>query len=142
MAIVSLAKETFAQTVADGGMVLVDFWAEWCGPCRRFAPVYEQASQKHGDIVFGKVDTEQEQDLAAAAGIYSITTLMAIRDGVVVFSQPRAARGRAGARHIDGAWSGHGPCPSQAGRDVVPLRSWSRVLARLSEFLVGLGRVS
>jgi thioredoxin 1 len=90
MATVALTKKTFEQTVTGGGIVLVDFWAGWCGPCRRFAPVYEQASAKHTDIVFGKVDTEAEQDLAAAAGIYSIPTLMAIRDGVVVFSQPGA----------------------------------------------------
>ena len=90
MATVALTKDTFEQTVANGGIVLVDFWAGWCGPCRRFAPVYEQASNEHPDIVFGKVDTETERELAAAAGIYSIPTLMAIRDGIVVFAQPGA----------------------------------------------------
>jgi thioredoxin 1 len=90
MATVALTKDTFEQTVADGGIVLVDFWAGWCGPCRRFAPVYEQASRKHPDIVFGKVDTEAEQDLAGAARIYSIPTLIAIRDGIVVFAQAGA----------------------------------------------------
>ena len=90
MATVALTRKTFEQSVAAGGIVLVDFWAGWCGPCRRFAPVYEQASRNHTDIVFGKVDTEAEQDLAAAAGIYSIPTLMAIRDGIVVFAQPGA----------------------------------------------------
>jgi thioredoxin 1 len=90
MATVALTKGTFEQTVTGGGIVLVDFWAGWCGPCRRFAPVFEQASRNHPDVVFGKVDTEAEQDLAAAAGIYSIPTLMAIRDGIVVFSQPGA----------------------------------------------------
>jgi thioredoxin len=90
VATVALTKQTFEQTVTGGGIVLVDFWAGWCGPCRRFAPVYEQASRTHRDIVFGKVDTEAEQELAAAAGIYSIPTLMAIRDGIVVFSQAGA----------------------------------------------------
>jgi thioredoxin 1 len=90
MATVALTKDTFERTVADGGIVLVDFWASWCGPCRQFAPVYEQVSEDHPDIVFGKVDTEAEQELAAAAAIYSIPTLMAIRDGVIVFAQPGA----------------------------------------------------
>lgn len=78
------------QTVQDNDIVLLDFWASWCGPCRQFAPVYEAASQKHDDVVFGSVNTEEEQQLSAAAGITSIPTLMAFREGVLVFSQPGA----------------------------------------------------
>jgi thioredoxin 1 len=90
VATTALTKDNFAQTVTGDGIVLVDFWAGWCGPCRRFAPVFEQASQAHPDIVFGKVDTEAEQGLAAAARVSSIPTLMAFRDGKLVFSQPGA----------------------------------------------------
>ena len=90
MATVNLTGETFESTVASEGITLVDWWASWCGPCRMFAPVFEAASDKHGDIVFAKVDTEAEADLAGAAGIMSIPTLMAFRDGVLVFSQPGA----------------------------------------------------
>ncbi|MFF5216770.1 thioredoxin [Micromonospora sp. NPDC000442] len=90
MASVALTGANFEETVTRDGIVLVDFWASWCGPCRGFAPVFEQASEKHRDIVFGKVDTEVEQGLAAAAQIRSIPTLMAFRGGVLVFSQPGA----------------------------------------------------
>jgi thioredoxin 1 len=90
MATRELTKDTFTSTVSTEGIVLVDFWAAWCGPCRMFAPVFERASEQHGDIVFGKVDTEAETELAGALRITSIPTLMAFRDGILVFAQPGA----------------------------------------------------
>jgi thioredoxin reductase (NADPH)/thioredoxin 1 len=90
MATVTLGAENFNTTVSDNDIVLVDFWAAWCGPCRMFAPIYEQTATEHPDIVFGKVDTEAERELAGAAGITSIPTLMAFKNGHLVFSQPGA----------------------------------------------------
>ncbi|HXV92367.1 MAG TPA: thioredoxin [Pseudonocardia sp.] len=91
MATVELTSENFNDVVgAPGGTVLVDFWAAWCGPCRQFAPVFEQASERHDDITFGKVDTEAQTEIAQAFGISSIPTLMAVRDGVVLYAQPGA----------------------------------------------------
>jgi thioredoxin 1 len=90
MSTTTLTKANFEQTVTGDGITLVDWWAAWCGPCRMFAPVYEKASDKHEDITFGKIDTEDQQELAGMAQIMSIPTLMAFRDGVLVFSQPGA----------------------------------------------------
>lgn len=90
MATVELTETTFQEAIAKDGIVLVDWWASWCGPCRMFAPIFEEASGRHDDIVFAKVDTEANQGLAGAAGIMSIPTLMAFRDQVLVFSQPGA----------------------------------------------------
>lgn len=86
----AITAATVRETVADNDIVLLDFWAAWCGPCRSFAPVFEQASKDHADIVFGKVETEAERELAASFGITSIPTLIAFREGVVMFSQPGA----------------------------------------------------
>ena len=90
MSTITLNRKTFAETVNRDGIVLVDFWAAWCGPCRAFAPVFGAAAEEHPDIVFGKVDTEAEPALARSLDIMSIPTLMAFRDGILVFRQPGA----------------------------------------------------
>ena len=90
MRTIAVTEETFEDIVAGPGITLIDWWASWCGPCRMFAPVFQAASEKHPDITFGKVDTEDQSALSAAAQITSIPTLMAFRDGVLVFSQPGA----------------------------------------------------
>ncbi|MFI8825340.1 thioredoxin [Streptomyces sp. NPDC053431] len=90
MSTVELTKDNFDQIVSENDFVLIDFWASWCGPCRQFGPVFEAASERHEDLVFAKVDTEAQQELAAAFEIRSIPTLMIVRDKVAIFAQPGA----------------------------------------------------
>ena len=90
MATTSLTKDNFEQTITDNDIVLLDFWASWCGPCRMFGPIFEEASEKNADLVFAKIDTEEQQELAASLAIMSIPTLMIFRENVLVFSQPGA----------------------------------------------------
>jgi thioredoxin len=90
MATVELTKDNFEKVVTESPMVIVDFWAPWCGPCRGFAPIYEQAAESHADVIFGKINTDQEQELAGAFNIRSIPTLMVFREKVVLFQQAGA----------------------------------------------------
>lgn len=90
MSTINLTADAFEDTISKDGMVFLDFWAEWCGPCKSFGPVFEEASEKYPDATFAKIDTEAEQELSGALNIRSIPTLMAFRDGILVFSQPGA----------------------------------------------------
>ncbi|MGI8457729.1 MAG: thioredoxin [Propionibacteriaceae bacterium] len=101
MATINISADTFEQTISDNDIVLVDFWAEWCGPCKRFGPIYEKSSEENGDITFAKLDTDANQQLAGQLGIEGIPTLMAFREGVLVFNQAGALPGPALKEVVD-----------------------------------------
>ena len=101
MATIDINADSFEKTITDNDIVLVDFWADWCGPCKRFAPIYEKASVEHGDITFAKLDTDANQALSGQLGIEGIPTLMAFREGVLVFNQAGALPGSALQQVID-----------------------------------------
>lgn len=101
MVAIEITQDNLTQTVESSDILFLDFWAEWCGPCKQFGPIFEEASNKHEGITFGKVDTEDQQQLAAAAGITSIPTIMAFREGILVFSQPGALNGQQFEQVID-----------------------------------------
>ena len=101
MATVNISAENFEDTITSNDIVLVDFWAEWCGPCKRFGPIYEKASEEYGDIVFAKLDTDANQELSGMLGIEGIPTLMAFREGVMVFNQAGALPGPALKQVVD-----------------------------------------
>ena len=102
MTTINLTAETFQDAVTAEGITLVDWWADWCGPCKQFAPIYEAASQNHPDITFAKIDTEAEGELSGAVGITSIPTIMAFRDGILIFAQPGALPAEALEQVIEG----------------------------------------
>ncbi len=101
MATIDITGDTFEGTISDNDIVLVDFWAEWCGPCKRFGPIYEKASEEYDGIVFAKLDTDANQELSGALGIEGIPTLMAFREGVMVFNQAGALPGPALKQVVD-----------------------------------------
>jgi thioredoxin 1 len=101
MATIDINAENFEDTITDNEIVLVDFWADWCGPCKRFGPIYEKSSEQHGDVVFAKLDTDANQQLSGQLGIEGIPTLMAFREGVMVFNQAGALPGPALEQVVD-----------------------------------------
>ena len=118
MASIELTKENFGEHIVSDGITMVDFWAEWCGPCRQFGPIFEEASNRHPDIKFGKVDTEAEKELAGGAGISSIPTLMVFREGILLYNRPGALISALGLTRQADCQDPH--CPTLLCRSIIP----------------------